>query len=403
MSELYRSENVVVRCVPTADQSRWVITFDNYSIGHGFDRPGFGEAWLESQGISAIHVLGKREDWYQYPEMAEAMAAVRRAVAGADRVMTYGSSMGAYAAIRFADAAGANAVLALSPQYSIDPAKRPYDTRWCQDAHRIQWLESIDGVIRCQCSPVVVYDTIGIDAAHAERIAEDIAITRVGLPYTAHPTTTYLGETGLLQALVLDVLAGTFDEKAFASEAWKRRKTSVVYRGELINCQRQRQRPRLALALARASAAQSEGNAYAMTTLAKQLSLAGEYREALAVHRKILEIGGRAATYLISYGQDLVSVGEVSEARDVAHEILALMPHLAHLHGWAAGVFWVAGYPEEALNAARTAAAMDVPNRHYRELIVKFRYGDRAAAIWRLSSKLRRRVTGMLSGRALAR
>lgn len=400
MGELYRSENVVVRCVPAADRGRWVITFDNYSIGHGFDRPGFGEAWLASEGISAIHVLGKREDWYQYPEMAEAMAAVRLAVAGADRVMTYGSSMGGYAAIRFADAAGANAVLALSPQYSIDPAKKPHDIRWRQDAHRIEWLASIDGVIRCECMPVIVYDTQGLDAAHVDLIAQDVGITRLGLPYSAHPTTTYLGEIHLLKSLVFDVLAGTLDAEVFALEAWRRRKMSVVYRGELINRQRQRGRPQLALALARAGVEQSAGNTYSLTTLAKQLSLAGEYKEALTIHRQILAVGGRSATYLISYGYDLVAVGEVAEARTVAHEILCLMSHMAHLHGWAAGVFWVAGHPDEALKAARTAAAMDGSNRHYRELIVKFRFGDAAAALWKATSRLHRRAITLLANKS---
>src|SRR5690606_30202022 len=144
---------------------------DNYGIGHGFDRPGFGEEFLRNAGISAIHVMGVREDWYQYPEMPAAMQAVRQATAGAERVMTYGSSMGGYAALRFADAAGANAVLAISPQYSIDPKKMPFETRWHQESQRIQWRPEIDGRIVCDSYPVIVFDPIE-DGCQVERVQE---------------------------------------------------------------------------------------------------------------------------------------------------------------------------------------------------------------------------------------
>lgn len=394
MNELYRSDNVVVRCVPADDQSRWVITFDNYGIGHGFDRQGFGEVWLQSRGISAIHVMGKYEDWYQYPDMADAMAAVRGAVSGADRVMTYGSSMGAYAAIRFADAAGANAVLALSPQYSIDPVKKPRDSRWQQDSHRIKWLPSVDGVIQCSCVPVVVYDTKNADALHADMIAQDISITRVRVPYSAHPTTTFLSEVGLLHTLVFDVLAGTLDAPSMEAATWDQRKSSVVYLGELVERQRHL-RPRMALRLARKGTELAVNNTYALSTLAKQLSLSGEHREALAVHRQILELGGRSPVFLLGYGHDLMAVGDVDGALAVAREIISLMPYMAHLQSWSANVYWVAGYKGEAVKAATAAAALDRSNAHYRKMLVKYRYGDLAAAMWRLKTRFSERALAL--------
>jgi len=397
MSELYRSENLLVRSVATEDSSRWVITFDNYAIGHGFDRPGFGQAWLENQGISAIHVMGRREDWYQYPEMAQAMDAVRRAVAGAERVMTYGSSMGGYAAIRFADAVGANAVLALSPQYSIDPTKAPFDPRWLQDSHRIVWLPEIDGPIRCHATPVVVYDPKSIDAAHVDLIAADVEITRIGLPYTGHPATSYLSEVGVLSTLVFDTLDGRLNAPATRALAWQKRRGSVVYLGELADRQLGR-RPNAALRIARHNSEQAPGNAYALSIFAKHLSVAGEHDAALDAYRNLLDIHGRSAIYMIDYGIALMAAGRVSEAIPVAREIVTALPHQAHLHAWAGYVFWSAGNHEDAQKSVSAAMALDPSNHAYREMLAKYAKSDKAQTtgrfrdVWNiLRSRVQRR------------
>ena len=77
MERLFESENLVIKVRAQSDKSRWVVTFDNYGIGHGFERLGFGEAFFADNGVSALHVMGRREDWYQYPEIKQALAAVR--------------------------------------------------------------------------------------------------------------------------------------------------------------------------------------------------------------------------------------------------------------------------------------------------------------------------------------
>lgn len=396
MIELYRSENLLVRSVATDDCSRWVITFDNYAIGHGFDRLGFGEAWLKSQGISAIHVMGRREDWYQYPEMAQAMAVVKETVAGAERVMTYGSSMGGYAAIRFADAAGANAVLALSPQFSIDPNREPFDPRWLQDSHRIAWLPEIDGPIQCQATPVVVYDSKSIDAVHVDLIAAEIEITRIALPYTAHPATSYLAEIGELAGLVFDTLDGVVDAAAVRARAWQKRRNSVIYLGELADRQVSR-RPGSALRLARYNAERAPGNAYALSILAKHLSQAGEHDAALEAYERLLDNHQRLGTYLIDYGIALMAAGKVTEAIPVAREIIAVLPHQAHLHAWAGFVFWSAGDHDEAVKAVGAATALDPANGAYRDMLAKYanpsqgRRSLKLKDVWtRLRSKVRR-------------
>lgn len=356
MQELYRSETVVVRCIPCDDLSRWVVTFDNYGLGPGFDRVGFGEVFLQSQGISAIHVLGRGNDWYQYPDMAEALATVRDAVASADRVMTYGSSMGGYAAVRFAQPVGATSVLAFSPQYSLDPRKIAHDPRWKEDARRIEWREDVDGPIQSSIRPVVIYDSTGLDGWHGDRIAQDIGITAIKLPLTAHPVAVYLDEIGMLRALVLDTLDGSIDPPAVEREARRRRRASANYFGELARRQ-PLSRAATALALARRAVELGPTNGHALSSLAALLSREGLHDESLDCHARLLAITGPKPDYLIPYGDALFAAGRQEDASEVARQVSAMAPHMARFQLWAGNMLWRCGATEEAVSLVEAAAA----------------------------------------------
>lgn len=358
MSELFRSANVLVRSVPTEDISRWIVTFDNYGLGPGFDRHGFGEVFLRSYGLSAIHVLGIGDDWYQYPEMSEALAVVKDAVSGADRVMTYGSSMGGYAAVRFADAVGATAALAFSPQYSLDPAKASHETRWQEDARRIEWREDIDGPIRSSIKPVVIYDSTGLDGWHGDRIGQDIETIAIRLPRTAHPVAVYLDEIGMLRSLGFEVLDGTIDGPATEREARSRRRTSANYFGELARRQ-PATRPRMALALARRAVDLGPANGHALSSLAALLSQQGFHDEALEHHRHLLSVTGPKPDYLIPYGDALVAAGQIEDACDIARQVAALAPHMSRFQVWAADILWRGEAENEAMAVVEAAIAQD--------------------------------------------
>jgi len=364
MVELYRSENLVVRCVPMTDRDRWVVTFDNFGIGHGFDRPGFGQEFFQARGVSAIHVMGRSEDWYQYPDISPALASVRNFIAGSSRVMTYGSSMGGYAAIRFADAVGAHAALALSPQYTIDPAKPPFDDRWTQHSHAIAWLPQIDGPVTCQCCPVIVFDPKSADGLHAARFARDIDTTEIPLPHTAHPVATFLSEVGALEPLVFGVLDGTLDAEATRRRAWQARRQSLAYLNELTRIQPD-YRMRSAIRLARLTCQIGRDDGKALAALAERLSLAGEHAEALLLYERALSQGERTVTLLASYANALVASGDSSKAREIAFEVMEALPHMAYLWAWYAGICWFDAKPSTARRAIAKAVALDPSNAAY--------------------------------------
>jgi len=372
--ELYRSDDVVVRRVPAGPANRWIVTFDHYAIGHGFDRPGFGEAYFRSRGISAIHVMGRAEDWYQYPDMAAALATVRAATAGAERVVTYGSSMGGYAALRFADAVGATDILALSPQYTIDLKAAPQELRWTQDAKRIRWRPEFGGPIISSARAVVVFDPTGPDQWHGERIERDLGCRAIRLHHSAHPVTTYLSEVGLLAPLIDDVLEGVFDPRAFRREARRRRVGNGIYLGELAAAQPPR-RSSLALGLAQRALDVSPGNYHARISLARLLSREGRHDEALSIIDRVVQESGRGLTYVVDYGSALMLAGRMAEARVIADEALSRTQDVAHLHAWAAHISWLNHDRRNARRLIRRALMLDPGNTPYLRALLDYTFG----------------------------
>ncbi len=379
--ELYRSDTLLVRQVAIEGCDRWVITFDHHSIGDGFDREGFGESFLKANGISAIHVLGRGNDWYQYDDIFAAAAVVRAATSGAVRRVAYGSSMGAYAAVRLADAIGADAVLALSPQWSIDPSIANWDTRWSQDAHRIRWLSTMAGPLRCPASTVLVYDPhLTLDRRHAQLIAEQTGSHLLPVAHCLHPASTFLGEVGLLRGLLEDVLYDRFDGSAMAREIRARRASSSVYLGALAERQ-PAVRPRTAIALARKARLVKPDSALGMLSLAQILTRTGNHDEALAIHRHIAVKVNRLPIYLVPFANALVSAGEGREALAVAGEVVDAEPDVGHLRNWYATMLWRRGERAAAVAQIARAVALNPAERRYRRKFLRYRLARHA---WRV-------------------
>jgi hypothetical protein len=125
--EIYRSHDLLVRGRTGYETPFCVVTFDSFTDRRTLDREGFGEAFFASRGVNAVHVLSRDNDWYLLPDIELALEAAAKATASFDRVSAYGSSMGAYAAIRLGGLAGASTAIALSPQFSIDPRLVPFE------------------------------------------------------------------------------------------------------------------------------------------------------------------------------------------------------------------------------------------------------------------------------------
>lgn len=99
--------------VPGA-QTTWV-TFGSADMSGPF-----GRAFVRSRGEQGIYFDPKRMDWYQHRDIWQAVGEAVKYTIG--RTITYGSSMGGFGALVFADMLSADLVIAAVPQCSVFPS-----------------------------------------------------------------------------------------------------------------------------------------------------------------------------------------------------------------------------------------------------------------------------------------
>ena len=362
--ELFRSADLLVRARLLPGDARCVVAFDHHGEDPSLDRAAFAEHFLDSRGLSWIAVLGRGNHWYHYPDVPAALAAIREAVAGRARVMTYGSSMGGHAALRFADAVGANACLALSPQYSIHRDAAPFEDRWAQEAAAIRWPAEGEPPIRCACVPIVVYDGASVDALHAERIAADTPVRCLPLPHAGHPVGTALAVAGMLEPLVKATLDGDFEAAAFVARWRGGRARNPIYLAELGSRLQDRRLP-LAIALTRQAMALHPAHPFLQHMLATLLTRSGAHGEALALYEAAVSASGGEAPLVQGHSIALAAAGQGDAALALARRLLAERPDQAHLHGLLAMLLWGQRRRGEAITSARAALALAPGSRHH--------------------------------------
>jgi tetratricopeptide (TPR) repeat protein len=362
---LYRSQALEVRRVVAGDGRRQVVTFDSYHEPAGLDRAGFGEFFFQAEGITAIHVMTHGNDWFQYAEMPAVLALIREACTGAERLLSYGSSMGGYAALRFAAPVGANAALALSPQYSVNPRKAPFETRWASDRRRIRFIEALENPMAQVPLMVLAYDSrLDVDAAHASQLLCEANIDQIPLPFAGHPVGPFLHDVELLRPLVMSVLDGGFDPEHFQATAHRRRKTSAHWLANLAE-----RHPRAfgerGITLARRARSLAPHHAGMHDALARRLAASGRFVEAIEAHRTAVTIEP-VADYLWGLSKTLHASGDMAGALEVAKQLQQLAPQTAGYHAWAAKLHDAQGDLQGALIQLRLALDHDRANRAYR-------------------------------------
>ena len=79
------------------------------------------EKSLEKFHFNVIGVMPKEKSWFPEASMRAMLAAIQDLIASFKIRVGYGGSMGGYAAIKYSNLLDLNRIVALVPQYSIDP------------------------------------------------------------------------------------------------------------------------------------------------------------------------------------------------------------------------------------------------------------------------------------------
>ena len=321
---LYRDDSLMVRHFTGNGGPTCVVTFDSFTDISTLDRLAFGETLFLHEGIDAVHVLSSDNRWYQYAAMADAAAAIRAVTAGYDRVVTYGSSMGGYAALRLAGLVGATVALALSPQWSIDWRRAPWERRWAENSRSFEdvWERSIPPPALAQAW--VVYDPLLKDRRHVRKLRrEGYVFQPVEIPGGGHPVGSFLAEVGLLRPAVMDVIADRFDPGRLQREAARRRPDSA----QALLAQSSRlpkARIQGRLELLRRAAQIAPDNPIVLSRLALELAWAGLSGEAIDLHERALSLQRDQPTLLMHLSCSLEIGGDLSAARRVMEQACAV-------------------------------------------------------------------------------
>ncbi|WP_428029490.1 alpha/beta hydrolase [Ancylobacter sp.] len=223
---IFESENLKVVKVPGHDDETVFVTFESLRPDRPDDRKAFGEVFFAKRERTAYHFMPTGNCWYQYPEMPEALARVRADIAESARVVTYGMSMGGYAALRFSEPLRADVVIAFSPQYSIDRWRVWWERRWGSESRSVLWDRQKP---RAEAVKYVFYDPLNQDRRHIRGLSREAELDLVRIYFSGHASITYVQECGLLDSAVLDIAEGRFDAARFERRIWQHRLVSATY------------------------------------------------------------------------------------------------------------------------------------------------------------------------------
>lgn len=177
-------------------------------------RQGFGEDFLLKNGFAVLSVLTSSANWFRPPSLLQGFKhrAVEAFRSDYGRIHTYGSSMGGFGALAFADVLGASNVVTLQPVSTLAVDLVPWETRFAP-GRSLNWngpyRDAAEGFSRV-ASVYTFFDPSTPDARHVERLARTAGdrLRRIQVANAGHAIPRTLLRKGVLGAVVLACLRG---------------------------------------------------------------------------------------------------------------------------------------------------------------------------------------------------
>lgn len=233
-----------------------IVSLDNLAtVEEPLPRPAWLAHRLLPLGYSVLGVQSMAKDWFRNPDAApliEGLAA-QGFFAGFERVIFLGASMGGFGAINLASLVPGAAVIALSPQSTMNRAIVPFEARFGWAVKNSDWTtprfldaaEAAPGLARL----VLLYDPrVPEDRLHADRLAGPVT-ERLRVAHATHEAVRVLLKCGALPPLLADVAAGRPVGTGFW-QAMRARRTVRKWSRQFMSEVARRRTPREVIAVA---------------------------------------------------------------------------------------------------------------------------------------------------------
>ncbi|OTG67116.1 hypothetical protein [Acinetobacter silvestris] len=191
------------------------------------------EKSLSKYDYSVVGIMPKEKSWFPASSMAELLLQLQPILAQYQRIVGYGGSMGGYAAIKYSMLLNMQRVVAMVPQYSIDPNEvedRRYTDFYDAKLNADMRIQAQD--IAPECEYIVVYDPyFENDKEHYLKIKPLIPqLHTLHLPYTGHDAIAVLASSSLLH----DFIEHPYDQTYFYKQIREVKKNSKFYYRSVI-------------------------------------------------------------------------------------------------------------------------------------------------------------------------
>ena len=191
------------------------------------------EKSLLKHDFNVIGIMPKQKSWFPESSMRQMFAAIKDLIAPFKTRIGYGGSMGGYAAIKYSNLLDLKRVVALVPQYSINPddVEDPrYNMFFHAELNANMQIQPQD--VSAEREYIVVYDPYcPEDRAQYVKLEQVLPhIHTLNLPFTGHDAIAVLASSELLY----DFLLHDFDATYFYQKIRQVKKNSKFYYRKVI-------------------------------------------------------------------------------------------------------------------------------------------------------------------------
>ncbi len=212
--------------------ARLVISFEFVALGEDPSKPAWAQDIVTREGWDGLYIMPKVLDWYQNNEIWEFFYAMKDSgfFEGYDSVVTYGNSLGGFAALAFSTLCGAERVVAMQPRTTLRwGVPWPSEMSSKLDYNRTGPHADALGELDYETEFLIFADPFfARDWAHASRVP---GAQLFEAPFSGHIIPEYFTEIGIFYEVARRAINGELTASWYEKAMQAKTKSAIYQRG----------------------------------------------------------------------------------------------------------------------------------------------------------------------------